>query len=163
MEHDALARLEARAEITELLGRYCIAFDDQDWDTLAALWADDCSFLVDGVGPWGHDEVIGFLRGCLPAGYRSRHMISPPVIDLAADLLSARVRTDVVWLSQAFAVEIVARYDDQVVCRGGRWLLAHRNELPIAFAPGRPPMSDAALNLSSSTMNSDPPQDEGRG
>jgi uncharacterized protein (TIGR02246 family) len=153
VDDDALARLAAKVDIAELIGRYCIAFDDQDWDTLATLWADDCSFLVDGAGPRGHREVVEFLRGCLPAGYRSRHMISPPVIDLAPDMLSARVRTDVVWLSQAFAVEIVARYDDQVVRSGERWLLAHRNELPIPFAPGRPAMSDAALSLSASTMN----------
>jgi hypothetical protein len=155
MDVDVVARMVARTEIAELLGRYCIAFDDQDWETLDSLWADDCSFLVDGVGPSGHAAVIEFLRGCLPAGYRSRHMISPPVIDLAPDLLSARVRTDVVWLSQAFAVEIVARYDDHVVFEGGRWLLSHRNELPIKFRPGKPPMSDQALSLSSETMHTE--------
>jgi hypothetical protein len=144
--------LLARAEITDLLGRYCIAFDDQDWDALGELWADGCEFLVDGVGPSGRDEVLTFLRGCLPAGYRSKHMISPPVIDLADDLQSARVRTDVIWLSQEFRIEIVARYDDEVVCRDGRWQLHRRNERPIPFAAGRPPMSDTARDLSGPTM-----------
>lgn len=149
---DPVAELVARAAITNLLGRYCIAFDDQDWDTLATLWAEDCAFLVDGTGPVGRGAVLDFLTTCLPAGYRSKHMISPPVIDLAPDLQSARVRTDVVWFTQAFEPGIVARYDDQVVCIDGRWYLGHRNELPVPHQPGKPPMSDAALNLSASTM-----------
>jgi uncharacterized protein (TIGR02246 family) len=152
---EALERLVARSEITDLLGRYCIAFDDQDWDTLATLWSDDAQFLVDGIGPVGHAAVIEFLSTCLPAGYRSKHMISPPVVDFAADLQSARVRTDVIWLTQEFKIQIVARYDDQVVKRDGRWLLQHRNERPVPFQPGPPPMSDQALGLSTPTMKAD--------
>ena len=60
-EHPAvtpLDRLLALRAITDLLGRYCIAFDDQDWDTLATLWAEDCAFLVDGTGPVGRQAVL---------------------------------------------------------------------------------------------------------
>lgn len=152
MPERRITELQARLDITDLLSRYCVAFDDQDWDVLSELWTDDASFLVDGEGPTGHAAVMQFLRTCLPEGYRGKHMISPPVIDLADDLGSARVRTDVIWLTQAFEVVIAARYDDQVVFDSGRWRLRHRNERPVPFADGPPLMSDQATSLSRATM-----------
>ena len=39
--HGPLQRLLAYHEISDVIGRYCMLFDDQDWDGLAELWTDD--------------------------------------------------------------------------------------------------------------------------
>ena len=145
-------RLVAVMEISQLLGRYCLMFDDQDWDALAAIWTEDAAFLVDGVGFEGRDAVIEFLSTCLPPGYQSKHLISPPVIDLADDGMTATARTDVVWVAQNFENTIVARYNDELVRDDGGWRIRRRNETPLQHVPGPPPMSDDALRVSGDTM-----------
>ncbi len=81
---DPLERLLALREIDDLIGRYCMLFDDQKWDAFAELWTDDAAFVVDGVAFEGRDVMLEFLRTCLPEGYQSKHMISPPIVELAA-------------------------------------------------------------------------------
>jgi uncharacterized protein (TIGR02246 family) len=149
---EPIDRLVAVRAIEDVIGRYCILFDDQEWDALAELWTADAAFVVDGSAFEGRDVVLEFLRTCLPAGYQSKHMISPPVVDLAHDGLSARARTDVVWIAQNFEVAIVARYNDDLVLDGDRWRIRRRSESPMPYAPGPPPMSDAARSVSTPTM-----------
>ena len=151
----ALDRLVARAEIVDLIARYAITFDDQDWEALADLFTEDASFVVDEAGGHvGRADVLGFLSTCLPAGYVGKHFLSVPLVEIAADGRSARSRTDVVWFTQDFATTIIARYDDDLV-RGhdGRWRIRRRHEKTVPYREGSPPMSDAALALSRSTMH----------
>ena len=44
---DPVERLLAYHEIGDVIGRYCMLFDDQDWDGLADLWTADASFEVE--------------------------------------------------------------------------------------------------------------------
>ena len=149
---DPLERLLAIRAIEDVIGRYCMLFDDQDWDGLAELWTDDAAFMIDDEGFEGRDVLMHFLRTCLPAGYHSKHMISPPVIDLADDGRSAHGATDVIWLAANFETTIVARYNDQFVRSGDRWLIQRRTEHPMQHIAGPPPMSTAATGVSSPTM-----------
>jgi ketosteroid isomerase-like protein len=150
---DPIERLTALRAIEDVVGRYCILFDDQDWDALEGLWTDDAAFVVDGEAFEGRPAVLDFLRTCLPAGYRSKHLISPPVIDLAADDRTARARTDVAWIAQNFEVAIVARYDDAFACGDdGVWRIRRRDEHAVPFQPGPPPMSGDAVRVSGATM-----------
>jgi 3-phenylpropionate/cinnamic acid dioxygenase small subunit len=152
---DAVERLLALREIDDLIGRYCQLFDDQDWDGLAELWTDDAAFVVEDVAFEGRDELLGFLSTCLPPGYRSKHMISPPVVQLADDGRRATARTDVVWIAQNFQNAIVGRYEDDLVHDGTAWRIRRRNEVPVPYQPGPPPMSDDALRASDATMRHD--------
>jgi 3-phenylpropionate/cinnamic acid dioxygenase small subunit len=147
-----LERLIAVHEISDLIGRYCMLFDDEDWDGLDELWADDAAFVVDDVAFEGRQAVMDFLSTCLPAGYRSKHMISRPVVDLAADGESARASTDVVWIAANFENTIVGRYDDELVRQEDGWRFHRRVERPVQFVPGAPPMSAAATGVSEATM-----------
>ena len=52
---DPLDRLLALREINDLIGRYCMLFDDQDWDAFDELWTDDAAFVVDGIAFEGRD------------------------------------------------------------------------------------------------------------
>jgi len=44
-----------------------------------------------------------------------------------------------------------ARYHDDVVQQDGRWLIKRREEIPLQFKAGPPPMSDTAMAVSAAT------------
>jgi len=149
---DALERLIAVQEISDLIGRYCMLFDDEDWAALDELWTDDAAFVVEDQAFEGRQVLMDFLSNCLPAGYRTKHMISRPVVELGADGTTARARTDVVWIAANFENTIVGRYDDDLVRDDGAWRFRRRVEHPVQFVPGPPPMSDTATGVSGPTM-----------
>ena len=149
---DPVQRLLGYHEIGDVIGRYCMLFDDQDWDGLADLWTADASFEVEHKIFEPRDVLLEFLRTCLPAGFQSKHMIAPAVIDLADDGLTAKARTDVVWISGNFENTIVARYHDDLVNQDGRWRFRRRLEIPMQYTPGPPPMSETATGVSAATM-----------
>jgi uncharacterized protein (TIGR02246 family) len=148
--------LVARAEIADVISSYAILFDDQRWDDFADLWTDDASFEVDDQGFFGKEAVLEFLSTCLPKGYASKHMISPPLVEIGADGLTAKARTDVVWITPDFRNKIVARYNDELE-RGddGRWRFRRRWETPVPYSDAPIPMSEDALTMSRSTMRTD--------
>jgi hypothetical protein len=146
-------RLQARAEICDLIATYCIDFDDQNWTDFARLWTDDASFVVEDHAFAGKQAVLDFLTTCLPQGYVSKHMISQPLIELAEDGLTARARTDVVWIAADFTNAIVGRYNDELVRDAGAWKFRRRQETPVPYRAGPAPMSDAAQSASGATMH----------
>jgi uncharacterized protein (TIGR02246 family) len=149
---DPLEELIAKEAIRDLIARYPMAFDDRDWDAWEALWTEDVVFVVDGTPIEGLPALKEFIMGCLPHDYVSKHLCGPSVIEVAPDGLSAGARTDVVWIAANHENQIVARYVDELVNRDGRWLIRRREEIPVPYRPGPPPMSQAALDLSSPTM-----------
>ena len=149
---DAVSRLLAVQEISDLIGRYCMLFDDEDWAGLDELWTDDAAFVVEDAAFEGRVVLMEFLSHCLPAGYRTKHMISRPVVELGDDGTTARARTDVVWIAANFENTIVGRYEDELVLDDGRWKFRRRVERPVPYVAGPPPMSDAAVTVSSPTM-----------
>ena len=154
---DALARLVAVQEISDLIGRYCMLFDDEDWAALDDLWTDDAAFVVEDQAFEGRTVLMDFLSHCLPPGYRTKHMISRPVVELDDHGTTARARTDVVWIAANFENTILGRYEDELVLDGGRWKFARRVEHPVQYIPGPPPMSDTANDVSGATMRGDEP------
>jgi hypothetical protein len=154
---NAVERLVALEEIRDLITRYSIAFDDHDWDDLAQLWTEDAAFVVAGRSFEPRDVLLDFLMTCLPADYFGKHMCSPSRVVLAPDGKSATAQTDVLWIAQNFENSIVGRYDDSFVHDGERWLFQRRKESTIAFKPGFPPYSEAALSVSGATMRKEVP------
>jgi hypothetical protein len=149
---DALERLVAIQEIRDQIARYAIWYDDKNWQAFATLWADDAAFEVNGMVFDGKPAVLDFLVHCLPDDYSGKHMNASPLVEIDEGGGKARARTDVVWLSQDFENRIVARYDDEFLHVDGRWLFRRRTEVVLPFVAGDPPMSDTALDVSSSTM-----------
>jgi hypothetical protein len=148
---DALERLVAAREIEDLISLYCIAFDDQDWETFGGLWTEDAAFVVGEMAFEGRAPMLEFLTTCLPRGYASKHMISRPLVELES-ATRARARPDVVWIAANFENTIVARYVDTIVKQDGRWLFQRREEEVVPYRNEPPPMSDTAMAVSSSTM-----------
>lgn len=149
---DPIDRLVAVQEISDLIGRYCMLFDDEDWQGLEQLWTDDAAFVVEDVAFEGRRVLVDFLSTCLPAGYRTKHMISRPLVEVATDGRHATARTDVVWIAANFENTIVGRYEDELVRGAHGWQFARRVERPVPYVPGPPPMSDAANGASAPTM-----------
>ncbi|HLW95210.1 MAG TPA: nuclear transport factor 2 family protein [Solirubrobacteraceae bacterium] len=152
---DALEELLAKDAIRDLLARYPMAFDDRDWDAWNELWTEDLTWVVDGKAIEGLAAVREFMVGCLPHDYIAKHLCGPSVIEVAPDGQSARAFTDVVWIAANYDNQIVARYVDDLVKRDGRWLIRRREEIPVRYVPGPPPMSAASLDLSAPTMRKD--------
>ena len=152
---DPLARLVAIQEICDLIGRYCMLFDDEDWAGLDELWTDDAAFVVEDRAFEGRTVLMEFLSHCLPSGYRTKHMISRPVVELGDDGTTATARTDVVWIAANFENTILGRYEDELQCDERGWRFRRRVERPVQFIPGPPPMSDAANDVSGATMRTD--------
>jgi uncharacterized protein (TIGR02246 family) len=149
---DAIETLVATKEIEDLITRYCLAFDDQDWDAFRALWTDDAAFVVGDLAFEGRDTMLDFLTTCLPEGYVSKHMCSRSLIEIEPDGATAHSLTDVVWIAANFENTIVGRYVDTIVKQDGRWLFKRREETPVPYRDGPPPMSDTAVTVSSPTM-----------
>lgn len=58
-----IRRLEIRAELTDLVARYCAAVDDRDFDALLDLFCVDGSFgHVGGEPATGHAELLAYYR-----------------------------------------------------------------------------------------------------
>ncbi len=153
---DALEELIAKEAIRDLLARYPMAFDDRDWGAWEALWTEDLVFVVDGAPIEGLAAVREFMVGCLPHDYVSKHLCGPSVIEIDPDGETAHARTDVVWIAANYDNQIVARYVDTIVKRDGRWRISRREEIPVPYRAGPPPMSGASLELSAATMRKDP-------
>jgi uncharacterized protein (TIGR02246 family) len=147
-----LERLVAIEEIRALIATYAISFDDHDWDRFSTLWTENAAFVVGDDAFEGRETMLEFLTTCLPAGYAGKHMNSPSLIEVAPDGEHATAWTDVVWIPQNFQNAIVARYRDTLVRRDGRWLFARREETPLQYKPGPPPMSAASVGVSAATM-----------
>jgi uncharacterized protein (TIGR02246 family) len=153
---DTVERLAAVEEIRALIATYAISFDDHDWDRFSALWTEDAAFVVVGQEAFeGREAMLEFLTTCLPDDYAGKHMNSPSLIEVAPDGESATAWTDVVWIPQNFENAIVARYRDTLVRRDGRWLFARREETPLQYKPGPPPMSAASVGVSAATMRTE--------
>lgn len=149
---DALERLVAVHAIRDLVVTYAMAFDDHDWPRLASLWTDDAAFVVGEQVFEGREAVVAFLATCLPDDYDGKHLNPQTLVRLADDCQSATADTDVVWIPQNFQNTILARYHDDVVRDGDRWLFRRREEFPVQYRAGAPPMSGTAMSVSSATM-----------
>jgi uncharacterized protein (TIGR02246 family) len=149
---DALQKIVAVSAIRDLVVTYAMAFDDHDWVRLGSLWTEDAAFVVGDQAFEGREAVIAFLSTCLPDDYDGKHMNPQTLVQLADDGQSAVADTDVVWIPQNFQNTILARYHDHVVKDGDRWLFRRREEFPVQYRPGPPPMSGTAMSVSSATM-----------
>lgn len=156
---DAVERLVAIEEIRDLIARYAIDYDDQNWEDFATLWAEDAAFVVEDVAFEGRERLLEFLTTCLPPGYTGKHMNANTRIQIAEDGQTATAQTDVVWIAQNFENQILARYYDTFVRRDGRWLFQRRQEIPVPFKEGFPPYSETALSVSGPTMRTEQSQE----
>jgi hypothetical protein len=125
-----IRRLEDRAELRELVDRYCLLIDDSDWHALPALFAPDAE-MAGQVGP---RDVVGVLRS-IRSGYgRTIHTALAQVLEFADDDHASGIVPSRGELAIAGQTVVCAmRYLDRYVRMDGTWLFASR-ELRFNYA-----------------------------
>lgn len=133
---DRLRRLEDRAQLWELVARYALAVDDEDYDTVAGLFAPDGQFVgLTGEPATGPDAVVAYLRE-RAEGQRGRaHVPTAQILDgVGGDRVAGTVLGCAAHFNeQGDDLFIYFRYDDEYVRRDGRWYFRRRR--PHAVKP----------------------------
>lgn len=132
---DRLARLADRAEITEVLARYCRGVDRCDEATLRSVFHPDA---IDDhgtfVGPaW--EFAAWAVKGALATWHSSHHSVHNVIVDWTG-VDTADVESYVIGLNRRLqgpndgVIELFAgRYVDRFERRDGAWKIAHRTAL----------------------------------
>lgn len=121
-----VARLEARAEIAELIAIYCFAVDERDTDRMGACFSRDGVFRsVDGaMNASGRDAVIAQFHGRFAVLGPSNHFTHDRTLSFdAADPGRAtglvNAHAEVVRNGEALWTSL--RYEDEYCLEEGRW------------------------------------------
>lgn len=122
-----LARLEARAEIEQLLVRYTLYIDDHDFDALGALFKPDAAFGSPGRMHTGRDAIVANYRRLGDLYPITLHEVRGVVLDFVDDV---HARGQVIGYSEQASDQHTAvtsfRYDDEYIRVDGQWLFAAR-------------------------------------
>jgi hypothetical protein len=139
-----LQQLSDRAEIQELLTRYCHAIDENDWPTLDNIFTDDteCDYSQFGGPRCDKKGLIEFLSGFVGSIAGSQHTISTMTIDLAADTAKVRTAAQVMLImpdeNGVNQINVSGLwYHDTVVKTTQGWRIKQRT-LKYAWASGLP-------------------------
>lgn len=125
---ERLRRLEDRAELQDLVVRYFIASDDDDYETLADVFAPDCSFSASGFeAAHGRDAVVENLR--VARTYMGATVHTPNYAlfkfhsdDRATGIVGAHLELAMAGKTLFGAV----RYTDEYIWWEGRWRFRSR-------------------------------------
>lgn len=124
---ERIARLEARAEIEDLLVRYTFLIDDHEFEALGELFAPDAEFGSPGSSHVGRAAIVANYRKLGELYPVSLHEARGSVIDfVAADRASGEVVGFSEQANDEHTVITSFRYADEYVCLDGRWLFGAR-------------------------------------
>jgi ketosteroid isomerase-like protein len=121
------ARLEDRAELSDLIHRYAIAVDDRDFFTLEAVYAEDATFVGRTATPVGREAVLEYLRITQAQNGVTVHCPTSQVVtftgpDHAKGVVVSSAQLDI----EGDMTYLVFRYYDDYVRSDGRWQFARR-------------------------------------
>jgi hypothetical protein len=124
-------RLEDRAELWELVCRYAVAVDDEDYGTLETLFAPDAEFVgLSGDTTSGRDAVIDYLRERASTAHKQRvHTPTSQVLEsLGEDRAEALVNCYAALFGHDGSETFFAfRYRDEYQRAAGRWSFRRRH------------------------------------
>lgn len=132
-----IRRMEDRAALHDLIVRYFVAADDDDYVVLARSFAPNARFIAGGFeGGTTRDEVVDFIR-------RDREKMGPTIHtpnyalfefqddDHATGVIGAHLELSRGGRTLFGAV----RYTDEYVRLGGKWVIQHREMRTIYMGP----------------------------
>lgn len=108
------------AAIRELLADYVLALDADEVDECLQLFTEDAEFEVYGRVFVGRDDIGTMFRRA-PHGL---HLLGASHVDVVGD--DATARSQLLFVEAGGRQLRSARYDDEVIRRGGRWLFRRR-------------------------------------
>jgi ketosteroid isomerase-like protein len=125
-----IRRLEDRAELRELVARYCIAIDDRDIDAIARVFTADGRFRSrDGVmEARGREAVLQQFRGRFAALKATNHIAHDQILTFGTDPNSAHglVTSHAEVWRNGQALIAALRYEDVYRREEGEWRFADR-------------------------------------
>jgi hypothetical protein len=132
-----VARLEDRAEINDLVVRYFLASDGDDFATIAASFSSDATFASSGQlcgeGPEGIAEFIRGARTHMGLTIHTPHYVQITFDD--ADHARGLVGAHLELVLAGSTIYGPVRYVDEYVRVDGNWLIRRRDMRTIAIAP----------------------------
>lgn len=135
-----IARLEARAEISELASRYAIACDEHDIPHLESLFTENAVFDSPNgaMRAEGRTEVISMFRRVLATRGPGYHWTHDHIIRFdrgsetaASGLLLSHAETTPGGTQSLSAM----KYDDEYLLEGGSWRFARRTISFLYYVP----------------------------
>ena len=93
--------LSDRAEIHEVLVRYCHAVDQRQWSVFEVLFAEDAilDYTAFGGPRCGAKEMSIYLNSTLDSVQGSQHTISTSLVEIAGDMATARSAAQVMMIA----------------------------------------------------------------
>jgi hypothetical protein len=125
-----LRQLEDRADLWELVSRYAVAVDDEDYGALEKMFAVDGEFIGStGVPSHGRQAVADYLRERASVAHRDR--VHTPTSQIIEHLARDTARGVVCGYAALFGRDgsdsfFSFRYADQYLREGGRWCFQSR-------------------------------------
>jgi hypothetical protein len=122
--------LEDKSELWELVNRYAVAVDDDDYGTLEGLFTEDASFLgLQGEPTVGVTAVVGYLRHRAETAHKGR--VHTPTAQIIESLDGDKASGLVACYAALFAHDDTKtffsfRYRDQYERHDGHWQFARR-------------------------------------
>jgi uncharacterized protein (TIGR02246 family) len=125
-----LRALEDRSALWELVSRYAMAVDDEDYEALRGLFAKDATFHgLQGEPAEGRDAIVAYLNHRAATAHRSR--VHTPTSQVLDGVGSDSVEGTVACYAALFGTDdsktfFAFRYADRYVREDGRWQFASR-------------------------------------
>jgi uncharacterized protein (TIGR02246 family) len=128
---DRVQALEDKAALWQLVSRYAVGVDDQDYDTLRGLFAEDATFLgLSGDVTKGSKEVVDYLRSRAESAHKER--VHTPTTQILDELDGDHAKGLVLCYAALFGHDssdtfFAFRYKDEYVRQDGQWRFASRH------------------------------------
>lgn len=128
---DRLQELEDRADIGEVLTRYCSALDNRDWKGLESVFTTDAICDYGALGnPHGAAEIASLISSTIGDLDATQHLIGNVTVSVDGDMATA----DCYLISQHIRAGapggdhylLGGRYSDRLVRTPEGWRIAHR-------------------------------------
>jgi uncharacterized protein (TIGR02246 family) len=133
-----LRHLEDRQELQDLVARYCIAMDDQDFTALAGLYTADAVYVGPRGRHEGREQVVGYLRETASGVRRSIHTVHQQLVEFGAEDEATGIVTGHVEMSRHGADETLfggMRYRDRYLRDAGQWRFLERDLTFVHLGP----------------------------
>ena len=134
---------ELHQDVADVLVRYATGIDRRDWALFRTCFTDDCDADYGDIGRrQGADAITRWMtrmhEACGHTLHRITNVVVTPIGDGDdADRVAARSYVDALVLGadNRSGVRAAGFYDDELVCRDGRWRIARRRFTMVLAQP----------------------------
>lgn len=132
-----VAALEAAETARNCLYDYAAAVDQRDWAALRSCFSDEAVMAMGASETAGADEIVASLRGMLPEGFITQHLLVNPRI-VTNDGTTVVIDSTIYYLHEGKGFEAVGwgSYRDTIVVEGGHGRIQRKEFTPAQHLPG---------------------------